>query len=92
MPGIFEFIFIGGGESEREKIVARLIHTYKKASAADAEGIRKDFLSPLARVIPVARTITKAGNTIHTYDQVMTYIGKYDIIGVGPLCQDSCHL
>jgi hypothetical protein len=26
MPGIFEFIFIGGGESEWEKTVARLIH------------------------------------------------------------------
>lgn len=80
MPGIFEFIFIGGGESEREKIVARLIHTYKKAYSV-VKGVEKIFF-PLTRVIPVARTI-RAGNTIHTYDQVMTYIDKYDVIGVG---------
>jgi Pyruvate/2-oxoacid:ferredoxin oxidoreductase delta subunit len=80
MPGIFEFIFIGGGESEWEKTVARLIHAYKKAYS-EAKGIEK-ITYPLTRVIPVARTI-RAGNTIHTYDQVMTYIGKYDAIGVG---------
>ena len=90
MPGIFEFIFIGGGESEREKIVARLIHTYKKAYS-DAKGVEK-ISYPLTRVIPVARTI-KAGNTIHTYDQVMTYIDKYDIIGVGACyCRQAAKL
>jgi len=80
MPGIFEFMFIGGGNSEREKKVARLIQAYKKA-CTKAKGVEK-IAYPLTRVIPVARTI-KAGNTIHTYDQVMTYIDKYDAIGVG---------
>jgi hypothetical protein len=61
MPGIFEFIFIGGGESEREKMLARLIHTYKKAYS-EARGV-ENITYPLTRVIPVARTI-KAGNTI----------------------------
>jgi len=90
MPGIFEFIFIGGGESEREKMVARLIHTYKKAYS-EAKGVEK-ISYPLARVIPVARTI-KAGNTIHTYDQVVTYIDKYDIIGVGACyCRQAAKL
>ena len=69
MPGIFEFIFIGGGETERETIAARLIHTYKKAYS-EAKGVEK-ISYPLTRIIPVDRTI-KAGNTIHTYDQVMT--------------------
>ncbi len=80
MPGIFEFIFIGGGESERERTVSRLIHAYKKAYS-QAKGLEK-ISYPLTRVIPVSRTI-RAGNTIHTYDQVMTYIDKYDVIGVG---------
>ena len=90
MPGIFEFIFIGGGESEWEKTVARLIHTYKKAYA-ESKGVEK-ITYPLTRVIPVARTI-RAGNTIHTYDQVMTYIDQYDFIGVGACyCRQAAKL
>ena len=90
MPGIFEFIFIGGGESNREKTVARLIHAYKKAYL-EAKGVEK-ISYPLTRVIPVARTIS-AGNTIHTYDQVMTYIDKYDVIGVGSCyCRQAAKL
>ena len=90
MPGIFEFIFIGGGETERQKTIARLIQTYKKAYSA-AKGVDK-IVYPVTRVIPVARTI-KAGNTIHTYDQVMTYIEKYDVIGVGACyCRQAAKL
>ena len=90
MPGIFEFIFIGGGESKREKTVARLIHAYKKAYL-EATGVEK-ISYPLTRVIPVARTI-RAGNTIHTYDQVMTYIDKNDVIGVGACyCRQAAKL
>ena len=90
MPGIFEFIFIGGGETEREKTIARLIHAYKKAYSA-LKGVDK-IAYPVTRVIPVARTI-KAGNTIHTYDQVMTYIDKYDVIGVGACyCRQAAKL
>jgi hypothetical protein len=80
MPGIFEFIFIGGGESEREKIVARLIQSYQRAYS-EAQGV-ENISYPLERVIPVDRTI-RAGNTIHTYDQVLNYIDKYNSIGEG---------
>ena len=90
MPGIFEFIFIGGGESGREKTAARLIHAYKKAYS-EARGVEK-VSYPLTRVIPVARTI-RAGNTIHTYDQVMTYIDQYEVIGVGACyCRQAAKL
>jgi Pyruvate/2-oxoacid:ferredoxin oxidoreductase delta subunit len=90
MPGIFEFMFIGGGETEREKTIARLIHAYKNAYST-AKGVEK-IAYPVTRVIPVARTI-KAGNTIHTYDQVMTYIDKYDFIGVGACyCRQAAKL
>ena len=90
MPGIFEFMFIGGRETEREKTIARLINTYKKAYTT-VRGVEK-IAYPVTRVIPVARTI-KAGNTIHTYDQVMTYIDKYDFIGVGACyCRQAAKL
>ncbi len=90
MPGIFEFMFIGGRETEREKTLARLIHAYKKAYA-EARGIEK-ITYPVTRVIPVARTI-KADNTVHTYDQVMTYIDKYDSISVGACyCRQAARL
>jgi hypothetical protein len=80
MPGIFEFIFIGGKESEWEKIVARLIQTSERAYSK-AKGVEKVFY-PLTRVIPVDRTI-RAGNTIHRSSQVVTCINQYDSIGVG---------
>ena len=90
MPGIFEFMFIGGRETEREKTIARLINTYKKAYS-EVRGVEK-IAYPVTRVIPVDRTI-KAGNTIHTYDQVMTYINKYGFIGVGACyCRQAAKL
>lgn len=83
MPGIFEFQFITGKAGEREKKIARLIHAYKEAFNA-AKGVAK-IAFPLTRVIPVNRKIN-ARNTIHTYDQVATYIDKYDTI-----CLGSCY-
>jgi Pyruvate/2-oxoacid:ferredoxin oxidoreductase delta subunit len=90
MPGIFEYQFISGGETERNKRVAELIHAYEKAYVS-AKGVEK-ISYPTTRVIPVARTI-KAGNVIHTYHQVMTYIEKYDSIGVGTCyCRQAARL
>lgn len=80
MPGIFEYQFMPGRETERDKKIAKLIHAYKKAYAAAKGVTQADF--PVTRVIPVDRTIN-VSNTIHTYDQVATYIEKYDSIGVG---------
>jgi Pyruvate/2-oxoacid:ferredoxin oxidoreductase delta subunit len=80
MPGIFEYQFMPGGRSRRDRDLARLIHRYKQAWEEHAGPQRITF--PLTRVIPVDRTIA-AGNTVHTYDQVATYIDKYDTIGVG---------
>jgi len=80
IPGIFEYQFMSGRATPRERRIAELIHAYKAAFNAAAGETRISF--PAARVIPVDRTI-QAGNTIHTYDQVATYIEKYDPIGVG---------
>jgi Pyruvate/2-oxoacid:ferredoxin oxidoreductase delta subunit len=83
MPGIFEFQFMGGGVTERHQKIARLISSYKTAYNA-AKGYPKTTF-PLTRVIPVDRTIG-VKNAVHTYDQVMTYINKYD-----PICVGSCY-
>ena len=80
MPGIFEYTFISGDESEHSRKLARLIKDYKVAYVKN-KGLEK-VVFPLTRVIPVNRTID-AGNRIHTYDQVATYIQKYDSIAVG---------
>jgi Pyruvate/2-oxoacid:ferredoxin oxidoreductase delta subunit len=80
MPGIFEYQFMTGKTTERDKKIARLMHAYKKAFDAARGETRITF--PTTRVIPVDRTID-AGNTVHTYDQVSTYIDKNDTIGVG---------
>jgi Pyruvate/2-oxoacid:ferredoxin oxidoreductase delta subunit len=47
---------------------------------------------PTSRVITVDRTI-EAGNTVHTYDQVSTYIDKYESIAVGACyCRQAAKL
>lgn len=90
MPGIFEFLFIGGGDGEWEKSVAGLIKAYKKAYTT-AMGVEK-IRFPLTRVITVAQKI-KFDNKIHTYDQVMTYIDKYEAIGIGACyCRQAAKL
>ncbi len=80
MPGIFEYQFMSGKTTARDKKIAGLIKAYKKAFNAARGEVKMTF--PITRVIPVDRTI-EAGNTVHTYDQVSTYIDKNDIIGVG---------
>ena len=80
MPGIFEYQFMSGGTSDRDRKIAGLIKAYKKAFNAAGGEVKMTF--PITRVIPVDRTI-EAGNTVHTYDQVSTYIDKHETIGVG---------
>ncbi|MFC1880788.1 ATP-binding protein [Thermodesulfobacteriota bacterium] len=80
MPGIFEYQFMSGKATDRDRKIAGLIKAYKKAFNAARGEVKMTF--PITRVIPVDRTI-EAGNTIHTYDQVSSYIDKNETIGVG---------
>ncbi len=90
MPGIFEYQFMAGKTTERDKKIARLIHAYKKAFNAAKGETKMTF--PFTRVITVDKTID-AGNVVHTYDQVATYIEKYDTIGVGTCyCRHAARL
>lgn len=79
MPGILEFQFMPGTETERDRKLARLIHEYKKAY--DAAHPPEDDGFPTSRVITVDRTI-ESGNQVHTYDQVQTYIDRNEHIAL----------
>ena len=79
VPGIFEYQFMRGTATERDKKLARLIHDYKRAVDKARKPIEGVF--PAMRVITVDQTI-KAKNQIHTYDQVKSYIDKYDSLAV----------
>lgn len=79
VPGIFEFQFMKGTKTARDKELATLIHAYKEA--VDAGQGPPKVTYPATRVIPVERTIALE-NTIHTYHQVASYIEKYDPISV----------
>ena len=80
MPGILEYQFMSGKTTARDKQMARLIHDYEKAFDAKTDPVTANF--PALRVITVDKTI-EAGNQVHTYDQVQTFIDKYDAIAVG---------
>jgi 2-oxoacid:acceptor oxidoreductase delta subunit (pyruvate/2-ketoisovalerate family) len=82
MPGIFEFQFMRGTKTEKDKTLAKLIHDYKAAVNAIQGPPKVTF--PTTRVITVDRKI-QADNTIHTYDQVASYVDKYD-----PLAVSTC--
>lgn len=79
VPGIFEFQFMRGTSTDRDKTLARLIHEFKSAVNASRAG--KTISFPLQRVIPVDRKV-QTGTKVHTYDQVATYIEKYHPIAV----------
>jgi Pyruvate/2-oxoacid:ferredoxin oxidoreductase delta subunit len=81
MIGILEFQFLPGGTSARDKKIARLIHDYKRACDKAQSKVPQKAPYPGIRVITVGKTINP-GNPVHTYDQVQSYIDKYDDIAV----------
>jgi Pyruvate/2-oxoacid:ferredoxin oxidoreductase delta subunit len=83
MPGIFDLQFMRGTRTAKDRKLARLIHDYK--AAVDAAKGPPKVTFPTTRVIAVDRRI-QAGNTIHTYDQVASYIEKYE-----PLAVSTCY-
>jgi ferredoxin len=90
VPGIFEFQFLRGTSTERDRQLARLIHAYKEALDAGEGPPRIAF--PGERVIPVDRVI-KAENTVRTYHQVASYIERYEPLAVGTcFCRHQARL
>jgi len=79
VPGIFEFQFMRGTKSDRDRRLARLIHAYK--AAVDKTRGPQKITFPANRVIPVGKTIP-VGSQVHTYSQVTSYLDRYDPIAV----------
>jgi Pyruvate/2-oxoacid:ferredoxin oxidoreductase delta subunit len=79
VPGIFEFQFMRGTTTERDRRIARLIHAYKEAVDRKAGPPKITF--PTERVIPIEKSLDSEGQ-VHTYDQVSYYIDHYKPIAV----------
>jgi Pyruvate/2-oxoacid:ferredoxin oxidoreductase delta subunit len=79
VPGIFEYQFMRGTRTEKDVRLARLIKNFRDAVDA-VQGMPK-ITFPTTRVIPVDQKI-EAGNVIHTYDQMSTYVENADPISV----------
>jgi Pyruvate/2-oxoacid:ferredoxin oxidoreductase delta subunit len=90
VPGIFEYQFLRGTRTERDRKLARLIKAYREAVDA-VQGIPK-ISFPATRVIPVDEKI-EAGSVIHTYDQMSAYVESADPISVATcFCRHEAEL
>jgi len=84
LPGFFEFQFMKGGTTERDKKLARLFEDYfqrlwGEAGSVDLSLLKK--LTPFSRVIPVEKEIPP-GTTIQPYEKVSEYIRSAEHISV----------
>jgi Pyruvate/2-oxoacid:ferredoxin oxidoreductase delta subunit len=68
-----------GTDTDRDRRIARLIRQYKEAFDT-VQGVPEETF-PSTRVITVDRKI-EAGNRIHTYSQVLSYIERFEPIAV----------
>ncbi|MBI4777286.1 MAG: 4Fe-4S binding protein [Deltaproteobacteria bacterium] len=94
MPGIFEFQFMRGAKTERDRRLAKLFRRYLNLAEAETEKaipIPKD-VTPFMRVLPVERTIEVAPQ-VYTFEQLSKYIDSADAISVGHCyCRHEAYL
>ena len=79
MPGIFEFQFMPGKTTDRDKKIAEVIYAYKKAFDGKVDSSKPAF--PSVRVITVD-ALVQVGNQVHTYDQVESFIDQSEAVAV----------
>ena len=79
VPGIFEFQFMRGTCTDRDRRIARVIHAYKQAVDKTRGPLTITF--PPNRVIPVGETI-RSDAKVRTYSQVSSYVDRHDLIAV----------
>lgn len=91
LPGIYEFPFMGGGETPGHQKLAKLWDQYY------AKGLGQSFggsMTPLARVISVERSIPM-NIDIHPYEKVSWVINEADFLSVGKcscrIIHKKCH-
>jgi NAD-dependent dihydropyrimidine dehydrogenase PreA subunit len=94
LPGIFEFQFMRGTDTERDRRLARLFKNYLDlASPMVTQTIAavRD-VTPFTRIIPVEKTIQTA-QKVYTFDQLSRYIDSADAIAVGHCyCRHQAYL
>ena len=83
-PGISEFQFMRGGDTDRDRRIAKLFKALGDAMEKRPEGSipLPDDLTPFMRIIPVEETI-EAGQVVYTFEQISRYIDSADVIAVG---------
>ena len=79
VPGIFEFQFLRGTSTDRDRLLARLIHAYKESFDQARGPLTITF--PSNRVVPIGETI-RPESKIHTFNQMSSYIDRADPISV----------
>ena len=81
LPGIFEFQFMKGEKTDRDKKMARLFADYFNAMRKTPSSKVKAPSVPFARVIPIDKEV-KAGIDIFPYEQISQYIQNSEQITV----------
>jgi len=84
LPGFFEYQFMKGGTSPRDRKLARLFQDYFDRAWTVTQGVDPGVLkalTPFSRVIPVEREVA-ADNVVHTHEKVSEYIRSADLISV----------
>jgi Pyruvate/2-oxoacid:ferredoxin oxidoreductase delta subunit len=79
VPGIFEYQFMRGTSTDRDRKLAKLILAYKKAYDSKPGGRKVGF--PNYRVIAIDQTIP-AGTQVHTYEQMMEHVERNELISL----------
>lgn len=84
LPGFFEFQFMKGGTTEKDRKLARLFQDYFDRAWALTEGLDTRVLkklTPFSRVITVEKEVAGC-NEIHPYEKVSEYIRNAELISV----------
>ncbi len=100
LPGFFEYQFMKGGTSDRDRRLARLFQDYFDRAWTVTQGVAPGVLkglTPFSRVIAVEKEVT-GDNVVHTHEKVSDYIRNAEFISVstcycrhhGELLGDPC--
>jgi len=84
LPGFFEFQFMKGGTTDRDKRLARLFKDYFDRAWSMTEGADPRILkglTPFSRVIPVEKEVPEFSE-IQTHEKVSEYIRNAEFISV----------
>jgi len=82
VPGMFEFQFMKGGTSERERKLILLIHEYLRALTQASTAAKATGTAEKKRVVHLDELISQVA-VIHSYAECMDLIDKTDDIAVG---------